>query len=201
MTPRRLFLPDLGAAAPALMAAFVLAAAGLLGAPLALAQAAEVGVLWQDLGSSHRAALKPLEAQWQTIGAEQKQKWVELAARFPALSPEERSRIQGRMAEWAQLSPRERGQARINFQEAKQVSPQDRQAQWEAYQALPAEQKRQLAARAEPVPKESSRLASPSAQRPSLSTATADEAPVAKSNIVPNPAHAQPPRQVAPGVS
>jgi hypothetical protein len=196
MTPRR-FFPDPGAAA-ALMAACALAAAGMSGTPLALAQstaaprAAEVGVLWQDLGASHRAALKPLENHWNTIGAEQKQKWVELAARFPALSPDERARVQGRMAEWAQLSPRERGQARINFQEAKQVSPQDRQAQWEAYQALPAEQKRQLAARAEPVPK--------AALRPNASAGLAEDAPAAKSNIVPNPAHAQPLRQVAPTV-
>jgi hypothetical protein len=191
MTPRR-FFPGIAAAALAL------GVAGLV-APPTLAQVAaaprgaEGGLQWQELAASHRAALKPLEAQWNTISADQKQKWVELAARFPALSPDERSRVQGRMAEWAQLSPRERGQARINFQEAKQVSPQDRQAQWEAYQALPAEQKRQLAARAEPLPKVNP-------LRPNLSAALADEAPAAKSNIVPNPAHAQPLRQVAPTV-
>ena len=166
----------------------------------AVARATEAGVLWQDLGASHRAALKPLEKDWHSIGPEQKQKWVELVARFPALTPDERSRVQARMTEWAQLSPRERGQARINFQEAKQVSPQDRQAQWDAYQALPAEQKRQLAARAAPMPKESARPTNLGVSRPASASSFVDETPAAKSNIVPNPAHAQPPRQVAPTV-
>jgi hypothetical protein len=98
------------------------------------------------------------------------------------------------------MSPRERGQARINFQEAKQVSPQDRQAQWEAYQALAPEQKRQLAARAAPVPKDASRQANAVLARPARAGDSAEDAPAAKSNIVPNPAHAQPLRQVAPTV-
>ena len=205
MTPRRsaLFTPR----AATLLAAFAFCLAGALlagrpaGAQTAqAAHAAEAGVLWQDLGAAHRAALKPLEKDWHSIGPEQKQKWIELAGRFPAMSPDERSRVQARMTEWAQLSPRERGQARINFQEAKQVSPQDRQAQWDAYQALPAEQKRRLAARAVPAPKESTRPTNLGVSRPESASSFVDETPAAKSNIVPNPAHAQAPRQVAPTV-
>ena len=169
----------------------------LLTPTLAKAQSAEAGVSWQELSATQRSALKPLEREWRSISADQKQKWVELAVRFPALSAEERSRVQARMAEWAQMTPHDRGQARINFQEAKQVSPQDRQAQWEAYQALTPEQKRQLAARAAPP----ATTAPNALLSPQGRAARADDgAPALKTNIVPNPAHAQPPRQVAPTV-
>jgi len=205
MTPRRL-TPPTARAATLLVMALTCLAATLGPVRHAFAQAAaavpatESGVLWQDLPAGYRAVLKPLERDWRGIGAEQKQKWVELATRFPALSPEERGRVQARMTEWAQMSPRERGQARINFQEAKQVSPQDRQAQWEAYQALTPEQKREFAARATPVPKDSARQVNTVPGRPVRAAETPDDAPAAKSNIVPNPAHAQPLRQVAPTV-
>jgi Protein of unknown function (DUF3106) len=205
MTSRR--LPPLNPRAAALLGLALLTLAASFGTvrhalaqPTAAVPSAEAGVLWQDLPAGHRAVLKPLERDWRGIGAEQKQKWVELAARFPALSPEERGRVQARMTEWAQMSPRERGQARINFQEAKQVSPQDRQAQWEAYQALTPEQKQQLAARAAPVPKDNSRQANAAPARPSRAADPMDDSPPAKSNLVPNPAHAQPLRQVAPTV-
>jgi Protein of unknown function (DUF3106) len=205
MTPRR--SRPLFATRAALLAAFAFCSAGVLftgrhavAQSVPSARPSEAGVLWQDLGAAHRSALRPLEKDWHAIGPEQKQKWIELAARFPAMTADERTRVQARMTEWAQLSPRERGQARINFQEAKQVSPQDRQAQWDAYQALPAEQKRQLAARAAPAPKESARPANLGVARSESPAGFVDETPAAKSNIVPNPAHAQAPRQVAPTV-
>jgi len=108
---------------------------------------------------------------------------------------DERNRIQARMTEWAAMSPQQRGQVRLNFQEAKQVAPAaDRRAQWEAYQALPAEQKRQLAARAVPP-------APSAASRAGNGTPRADRnAAQAKSNIVPNPAFAAPPKPVGPTV-
>ena len=56
--------------------------------------------------------------------------------------------MQDRMSDWAKLTPTERGQARLRYQEAKQVPPSDRRSRWDAYQALPPEQKDELAARA-----------------------------------------------------
>jgi hypothetical protein len=120
--------------------------------------------------------------------------------RFPAFSPDERGRVQARMTQWAQMTPHERGQARINFQEAKQVSPTNRQAQWAAYQALSPEQKRELAARAVPPARPTAHPASPIQAIPMRPAGPEEDTPTAKTNIVPNPAHAQPPRQVAPTV-
>lgn len=151
---------------------------------------AEEGARWQELKPAQQAVLKPLERDWSGIGPQQKQKWLELSARFPRMSPDEQSRVQARMADWAKMTPQERGQARLNYQEAKQLPLQDRQARWESYQALPPEQKRQLAERATP----------PTAPAVSRANARA-ETPQAKSNIVPNPAFAVPPKQVAPTVT
>lgn len=149
--------------------------------------AVEEGVRWQDLKPAQQLALKPLERDWSGIDRPRKQKWLELSARFPAMSADEQSRVQARMAEWAKLTPQERGRARLNYQEAKQLPAKDRQARWESYQALSPEQKRQLAARAAP------------ASAPAVSAAR--EAPQAKSNLVPNPSFAAPPKQVEPTVT
>ena len=160
-------------------------------------KAAEVGPKWTELTPAQRSSLKPLERDWATIDADRKQKWIEIAGRMPGMPKAERERVEARMTEWARLSPQERGQARMAFQEAKRVAPQDRQAQWEAYQALSAEQKRQLAARA--IPPASSAAARPNGpQRAERSDKM--NAGQAKSNIVPNPSFSAPPKAVAPSV-
>jgi hypothetical protein len=50
----------------------------------------------------------------------------------------------------SRMSPAERGRARLQFQEARQLAPGDRQERWEAYQALPADQRQALARKAQP---------------------------------------------------
>jgi hypothetical protein len=102
---------------------------------------------WNRLSPAQRAVLAKLERDWGKITPGQQQKWVEVANRFPALPPDERARVQQRMTEWSRLTPQERASARLNFQEARQLSPQERQRQWEAYRALPADQRRALAER------------------------------------------------------
>lgn len=106
---------------------------------------------WQSLSASQRTALKPLERDWGHLSDERRQKWLEIAGRFSKLPPAEQARIQTRMASWVDMTPQQRGQARLNYQEAKQAGPQDLRAEWDAYQSLPPERKRQLAARAAPA--------------------------------------------------
>ena len=159
--------------------------------------APEQGVRWSALKPAQQNALRPLEHEWSGIDLRSKQKWLELSTRFPKLTPPEQARIQDRMTEWTNLTPRERGEARMHFQEAKQLPTQDRQARWEAYQALTPEQKQQLAARAAPAAEAARKPASASARN---DKGARDALPQAKSNIVPNPAYAAPPRAVAPTV-
>lgn len=153
---------------------------------------ADDGVRWQNLTPAQRETLAPLERDWPGIEATRKQKWLALAARFRTLSVEERARITARMSEWARLTPLERGQARMQFEEVRQVPAPDRNARWQAYQALPADTRQQLAARAA-----SAASGSREATSGRLGKAPRD-AREAKSNVVPNPALAQPPKQVAP---
>ena len=104
--------------------------------------------------------LAPLERDWAAITPAQQQKWVEVANRYPSMPPDERGRMQQRMGEWSRLSPSERARARLNFQESRQLSREERQQQWDAYSALPPDQKRALAERADqtkPTPRAAAR--------------------------------------------
>lgn len=171
-----------------------------------VAQAAEAGSpAWAALSAQQRTALAPLAGEWANLDAPRRQKWLEIAARFDQLSPAERERVQQRMGEWARLSPAERGQARLNYQGAKQLSVEDRQARWEAYQALPEDQRRRLAAQGQ-APAPAPRAGSASAPaRPALTAAqprpaTAPGATRPKVNTVPDPLAAAAPKPVGPTV-
>jgi hypothetical protein len=157
------------------------------------APAAEKGPRWRDLTRRQRQSLAPLETVWTTITADRKLKWIEIAQRMPAMPEDERARVQLRMAEWVMLGPAERGIARLNFQEAKQVNPETRQSQWRAYQALPEDEKRQLAdsRKVQPPGPPNASLASGSR---SAKAANAKN----KSKIVTNPTFAVPPTPIAP---
>jgi hypothetical protein len=173
--------------------ALVLPALTLLLPLPAIAQGAPVredGVRWRDLTPAQRDALAPLEREWPTIDGPRKQKWLEIASRFPSMPAAERTRLQARMAEWVRMTPTQRGQARLNFQQSREVPSDDRRARWEAYQSLPSEERKQLAARA----------AVPPAAAPARRGTPVPDAAQGKSNIVPNPALSAPPRAVAPTV-
>ena len=159
-----------------------------LGVPV-LAAAQPGDPAWSDLTAAERQALRPLERDWGSIDAPRRQKWRELASRFDRMSPEERGRVQQRMSEWVNLSPRERNEARQNYQGARQLSPAERQQRWEAYRALPEDQRRSLAERAQ---------AEAAAGR---GTRAQPPGEAGKSNTVPNALGDAPrPRAVAPSV-
>lgn len=166
----------------------------LLGAGLAWSQqqtpaANGSGPAWSSLTSAQQNALRPLEREWGSIDAPRRRKWIEISERFGSLPAAEQARVQSRMAEWAKLTPKQRAEARLNFKEAQQVAPQDRKAQWEAYQALPPDQRKQLAERAEhPAPAKGGKESD-------------KERSDAKSSIVPNTAYAARPKAVAPTVA
>ena len=117
---------------------------------------------------------------------------------------EEQVRVQARMADWARMTPTERSRARLQFQEVKQVPASERQAKWEAYQALPEDQKHALAQTA----KHSARAASTSAlARDGKSQPTGPAVPEGKRNLVqastPSPSRAVTPtaQQAKPGAT
>ena len=112
---------------------------------------AEKGTPWARLTPAQQQALTPLQRDWSSIDTQRKQKWLELSERMPKLPADERQRIQARMTEWARMTPAERAGARAQFQETRQLTADERQASWLEYQALPDDQRRQLAQQAKPV--------------------------------------------------
>lgn len=102
--------------------------------------------LWSELTPPQQQALAPLASAWPTISVAQKRKWVVISQSFGQLPAPEQAKLHSRMTEWVALSPQQRTQARLNFAETQLLAPDDKKAKWEAYQALPPEQKRKLAA-------------------------------------------------------
>jgi hypothetical protein len=149
--------------------------------------ATERGPRWSELSAQQQQALKPLQGEWSGIDAARKRKWIEVASKFQTMAPAERQRVEERMAEWSRLTPAERGRARAQFQEARRLPAEDRQAHWEAYQALPEDQRRALA----------DRSAAPAARAGSRREARGGEADGVKRNIV-TAVPATPPAPVKP---
>ena len=174
----------LGSATASAQAPAASAASGTAPRPVA-----PTGPLWQALSAQQRSVLAPLERDWGMIDAPRKVKWLEVANRFPAMPAADQQRVQERMAEWARMTPVERGRARLSFQESKQLSPEQKQARWEAYQALPDEERKALAIRGKPAD-----------ERP-RSAASAPTNTAAKLPAGPKPAASAPPaKPVAPTV-
>ncbi|MEJ7931715.1 DUF3106 domain-containing protein [Ramlibacter sp. AN1015] len=141
---------------------------------------------WRELLPAQQAALRPLAARWPSLSEAQKRKWIAIADNFDALTPEEQAKLHSRMAEWVALSPQQRAQARLNFGEAGQLTAAEKKARWEAYQALPDDEKRRLAIDS----------------RPRTPTTAAPVRPVSPDKLatVPRSSHdeAKPPRIAAP---
>jgi Protein of unknown function (DUF3106) len=139
------------------LALFIAAVAAALPASAQNTQAAQATALveprptWADLNPAEQAALAPLRAQWPGLSSGHKLKWQELAKDFARLSPQDQARLQERMREWAALTPQQRNAARLNFNDAAHtLTPEARREKWEAYQALPPQERQALADQGKP---------------------------------------------------
>jgi hypothetical protein len=104
--------------------------------------------LWNTLSRPQQVALEPLAAEWDRMDAIRKQKWLEIANRYSSMKPEEQARVHEKMREWVKMTPEERRVVRENYTRTKKIEPGQKSQQWEQYQQLPEEQKKQLAAEA-----------------------------------------------------
>lgn len=121
-------------------------------APAPAAKADVGGPTWAELSPAHRQVLAPLANDWNGLDSRSKERWIDVAGRFPKMPPDEQHRATQRMGEWAHMSVQQRTQARTVFQETRGLSKEEREARWKAYQALPEEKKRELAAKRAAVP-------------------------------------------------
>lgn len=101
---------------------------------------------WSALSDVQRQALAPLSDSWSSLSEGQRRKWIAIAPSFASLTPTDQQKLHSRMVEWAGLTPKDRALARLNFAQTKSVAKPDRAANWEAYQALTDEEKKNLAA-------------------------------------------------------
>lgn len=104
--------------------------------------------MWVDLTHAQQEALEPLSSRWDSMSEAHKRKWIALSHNFKSLSDEEQEKLHSRMAEWVGLTVQERVQARLNFAQTKKLAPEEKRAQWEAYQALTDEERKELATQA-----------------------------------------------------
>lgn len=103
---------------------------------------------WKELNAEQQLALKPLTSQWAGLSAERKRKWIELSKNYSAMPASEQTKLQGRMREWVALSRQQRTQARLNYVQTQRLATDEKGSQWQAYQALSAEEKRLLRSQA-----------------------------------------------------
>ncbi len=139
---------------------------------------------WAGLTPKQQALLAPLERDWPAISDTQRSKWLSATPTLATMSGEEIKRVHDRIRDWTMLSGSERLNARIGFQVSRQLTPEQRQARWEAYQALPEEERKALAekamARRQALAEAPARSAKPLVQRPK-----ADAAPTAPQLVTP----------------
>jgi exonuclease VII large subunit len=177
-------------------ATLVILLMALLGATTPSWAAAEAEPGWSQLTAAEQVVLKPLHKMWPALDAARKQKWRDIAARYPKMPPEQQQRMSARMVEWAGMTPEQRIAARMRFEESKQLPTAERQALWEAYQALPVDERRSLASKADqrkPAAAAAAAASVANATKPAINTVQP------KMNTVASAASHPPARPVAPG--
>lgn len=107
---------------------------------------------WKDLTPAQQQALAPLAPHWDHLGEMRKRKWLVISKNYQTVPADEQAKMHRRMSKWVTLSQQQRTEARQNFKEIKALPPEQKAAQWAAYQALSAEEKRKLASQARSKP-------------------------------------------------
>lgn len=151
--------------------------------PVAPAALSVPPATWSGLTPKQQALLAPLERDWPDISESQRSKWLSATPTLATMSGEEIKRVHDRIRDWTRLSGDERVNARIGFQVAKQVDTERRRARWEAYQALPPEERQALAEKA--LARRQAQAAAPARAAKTLAQPKSSAAPL-------------PPRLVAP---
>jgi hypothetical protein len=156
---------------------------------------------WHELTSVQKKVLMPLAQHWVEMDDPSRAKWANVADRFDKLSPAEQQRVQDRMTQWAKLPAQERGEARLRFQQTRQLSADQRQQKWAAYQALPREDREDLARQAKRAAKPvylADGIAGPREAKQAYSSkrpVTSSDASAKKSNVAPSAATTAAPAQ------
>lgn len=139
---------------------------------------------WTDLAPEQQQTLQPLAGEWNSLDASRRSKWIGIAKRYPAMTEIEQKRVRTRMSHWVKLTPDQRRVAREQYRKIGKLAPAKRETvtqQWEEYQQLPADVKKNLAA-------ESKKKTEKIEPRSRAKTAKARKPPVIAEPQIPAPA-------------
>ena len=101
--------------------------------------------LWNSLTPAQKVALAPIADEWDQADGVRKLKWLDIANRFASMKPDEQTRVHARMRDLFKMTPEERRVVRENYTRSKKIGPSQKSEEWEKYQQLPEEKKKQLA--------------------------------------------------------
>jgi len=120
---------------------------------------------WAALDPSQREILEPLAGEWEQLNADSRTRWLGVAKRYPKMTPIGKKRVQTRMKKWAALTPQQRDEARAKYKRMRRERKMKKlQREWQRYQALPAEERKSLAASEEREHKDKVRQQKPKSE-------------------------------------
>jgi len=153
---------------------------------------------WAELSATQREALAPLAGEWNRISSSGKKTWLVIGDRIALMSPDEKERAQQRLRDWVKLTPEQRKLVRANYALAKKkLPPNEKMAQWQNYQQLTDEQRKELAATA-PAKNQAAVTAAPSVKEEKVAHSVDPSSNDAPQKSAPPASIEQPPPATAP---
>ena len=100
---------------------------------------------WKNLNDNQKQALGSLSREWDSMDEVHQKKWLGIANKYSTMSAEEKIRVQERVNAWVNLTPKQRMDVRENFTKTSKITAEKKSEQWQQYQQLNEEEKKQLA--------------------------------------------------------
>ena len=80
-------------------------------------------VPWNNVPSSERKVLSPLEKDWTQLPGIQQRRLIGAAKKYPKMAPIQQERFQDRLKEWSALTPEQRHAARDKYKNLSSLPP------------------------------------------------------------------------------
>lgn len=100
---------------------------------------------WSSLSIEQKQALNSLSKEWDSMDELHQKKWLGIAGKYSTMSVEDKTRVQQRVNDWVKLTPKQRMDVRENFTKSSNLTQEKKSEQWQQYQQLSDEEKKQLA--------------------------------------------------------
>jgi hypothetical protein len=109
---------------------------------------ANTATSWKNLNANQKQALGSLSLEWDSMDEVHQKKWLGIANKYSNMSAEEKIRVQERVNAWVNLTPKQRMDVRENFTKTSKITAEKKSEQWQQYQLLNDQEKKQFASQA-----------------------------------------------------